>query len=335
MAADVTRADIMAADVTRTNVTSPDVTRSNASGYDTGDVSPPNAGGARDGGGGDVRVADSYLAVPVSAWGVRYFLVTLQSRPAVHLVTADDSTGIQVVLRSSEPALFALKYLAKTYRNGDTLHIRLGRWQVLPLFDCWNNTYAGDVTGTIITSTMPVGVTSGRCVTCEGDAGIVFTTQEMLLPAATYGWNFVLVTDLDQMDTTLVTVVTSENLTLIGLWLEDSNDVSTWITNTGDMLQVNLTSRPRLLSSTKPVLVTVALQVRCQGSSVAMGTPTLILPTSLFYNTYLWRPLTNCSVQVRCHVTFVVEREVAATLVLDHVHVTSGWVEWTVGTLTS
>lgn len=132
---------------------------------------------------------DAYLALPVDVLGLEYYTVSWFPSSyycQVVVIGVEDATSVSVKL-SSHLGTYTVVYEGITYGQGQTITTTLQKYQMLQL-----QTY-GDLSGTYINSTKPVGVLGGNQRTNIGIGKSSDHLVEQLAPVTTWGKNFVTV----------------------------------------------------------------------------------------------------------------------------------------------
>ncbi|XP_059149813.1 uncharacterized protein LOC131936766 [Physella acuta] len=150
------------------------------------------------------RSHEGLLAFPVSVFGTQYIVVTLPGNPVLQVLTSHDLTHVTIHftdmsrdLEASDQHKFKVVYNGETYTPGSTLEVTIeSKYQVFQFHDCHaHHRLRSDFTGTLITSSLPVGVISGNCVTNSNpDDDHGSHLEEMLVPISSWGYHFYIAT---------------------------------------------------------------------------------------------------------------------------------------------
>ncbi len=183
-----------------------------------------------------------FLAIPINNIGDHYVLVTPReqkdgggfSLPALFAVVGiEDSTSVQVTLRSTEPVTFE----GETYYSGDVISFMVNNLEAVQIY----GRYFADFTGTIIQTDKPVSAFTARLTSTVGSGG--GDVSEQLIPVTSWGLRHIY-TAFDSADSNYYSVVASFNNTVVTI-----PGVGDHVLNTGDVWEGRLTGSGLVSSS--------------------------------------------------------------------------------------
>lgn len=217
---------------------------------------------------------DAYLGLPIDAIGKDYIVLSYKNSNVVNgselgIVGTVDGTVVTIT-----PRLTTL-----THTAGVPFNILLNQGQTYELQDV-NST--GDVTGTTITSTQPIGVMgSSRCANIPAGALYCDHICEMLPPISAWGKNFGAVPLAGRNGGDTWRFLASEDGTVITI--DGVNETSI---NKTEFIEKVITGRS-FITSNKPILVAQYCNGQSFGNSTT-GDPfmMLVLPLEQFLSSY-------------------------------------------------
>ena len=246
---------------------------------------------------------DAYLALPVDILGTDYTVLTYPNSNIVNgvefgIVGVVNGTTVTITPSvTTGPRIANVPYNI-VLNQGETYELR-------------NTDATGDLTGTTILSTQPVGV-MGASQCSNIPSGFVYCDHicEMIPPSTTWGKNFVTVPLKSRINGDTWRMMASQNGTTVTI-----NAVPQPVINAGQFIEVLLTTQS-IINSDKPIL----LAQYSNGSSFS-GNPgdpfMMIIPP---YEQYLaGYTLTTVSGYVAHYINVVAPNAVVGSLTLDAV----------------
>lgn len=244
---------------------------------------------------------DAYLGLPTDILGTDYIVLTYPNSNVVNGVefgvvgTVNGTTVTITPSVTTGPRIAGVPYNI-TLNQGETYELR-------------NTDPTGDLTGTAITSTQPIGV-MGASQCSNIPSGYVYCDHicEMIPPSTTWGKNFVTVPLRSRVNGDTWRMMASQNGTNVSI-----NGVPQTVINTGDKIEAVLTAQS-IISSDKPILV-----AQYSNGSSFSGNPgdpfMMIIPP---YEQYLaGYTLTTVTGYVAHYINVVAPNSVVGTLTLD------------------
>jgi len=246
---------------------------------------------------------DAYLALPVDILGTDYTVLTYPNSNIVNgvefgIVGVVNGTTVTITPSvTTGPRIAGVPYNI-VLNQGETYELR-------------NISATGDLTGTNITSTQPIGV-MGASQCSNIPSGYVYCDHicEMIPPSTTWGKNFVTVPLKSRVNGDTWRMMASQNATTVSI-----DAVAQPVINAGQFIEVLLTGQS-IITSDKPIL----LAQYSNGSSFS-GNPgdpfMMIIPP---YEQYLaGYTLTTVSGYVAHYINVVAPNAVVGSLTLDAV----------------
>jgi hypothetical protein len=248
---------------------------------------------------------DAYLGLPTDILGTDYIVLTYRNSNIVNGVQFGVVGTVNATTVTITPSVTTGSRIAGVPYNivlnqGDTYELR-------------NTSGTGDLTGTTITSTQPIGVMgSSQCANIP--SGFVFCDHicEMLPPTTTWGKNFVTVPLRSRVNGDTWRIMANQNTTTVTIAGVPQSPI-----NAGQFIEVVLTAQT-IISSDKSVLV-------CQysnGSSFSgnPGDPFMMIipPFEQYLAGYI---LTTVTGYVAHYINVVAPNAVVGSLTLDGVPV--------------
>ncbi len=244
---------------------------------------------------------DAYLGLPTDVLGTEYLLLNYSpgfSGSQLGIVGTVNGTTVTINLASN----------AAGHTAGVPYNITLNQGQTYEL-----ETSSGDLSGTLITSTQPVGVMGAvRCANIPPGASYCDHICEMIPPTSTFGTSFGAVPLKSRINGDTWRFMASENNTTVKI-----NGVAEAPINRGQFIEKILTTQS-YIESDKPILV--AEYANGSGFSGNPGDPFMMLIPSLqqFLPGYT---LTTVSGFVAHYINLVAPNSIVGQLTLDGVAV--------------
>jgi len=250
---------------------------------------------------------DAQLALPVNALGVDYRVMSYygyyDSYPSQLSITGVyDNTEVTiapVIRRNGVPQS----------EKPDPITITLNSNQTY-LYQ--STVYAGDLTGTQITSSAPVAVSSGaQCVNVPSNTAYCDHLVEMTPPVATWGNTFLTVPLATRKNGDVFRVLASQNDTEVSI---NGELVSTL--SSGDFFETVLTQRS-IISTSEPTLVAQYSAGQLFDGVISDPFMMLVPPSEQFLDNYTFIALEESLGFINNFVNVVAPNEDVATIVLD------------------
>ncbi|CAL1533822.1 unnamed protein product, partial [Lymnaea stagnalis] len=259
-----------------------------------------------------------FQVFPVVGWGTVYFAVTLSFNPTLQLVTNDGPNDITLYLRSEFPKNFSFAYNGKHYKHGNSLKVKLEKWEAYILSFCENETMVktGSLTGTKIVGTLNFGLISGSCLGTTDTFRCLDQNEtdyrpngstiavEMIFPYQSYGTEFILFSIFNRTTPNYFVTVAGEDDTVIWVHTDHQGGRSSLqLRHQGDWNKLESVYGSNMLTSNKGIQVAHVVRTACATpaensfSSGDVGDPSLcmLVSTSLFYDIYYfsisWTPV--------------------------------------------
>ncbi|XP_076471828.1 uncharacterized protein LOC143301427 [Babylonia areolata] len=220
---------------------------------------------------------ESFLALPVSQLGTRYYALTFRGQPELMVIATEQNTTVSVTLPPDSGAV--VSYQGSTYRAGDTLTASLGQWDTWQVQQLAGHNQTARFSGARIDSDKPVAILSGNRRALQINLGIEASDGylvEMLPPVEVWGTSHTTV-----YCNSVVVVASEKNTTVLNL-----KDGSSFVlSEPGSVMEVDVQPMgPDSFVSNKPVLM--ASIANYQGNMhQAMS---LVAPHGLYARDYTW-----------------------------------------------
>ncbi len=236
---------------------------------------------------------DSYLAYPTDALGTDYIVMSYKNTNDINDINAFTAVEFGIVgTVNGTIVTITPSVTTGTHIAGVQYNIALNQGETYELF---NNTPNGDLTGTIITSTQPVGVFGAHgCTYVPTGCNACDHLVEMLPPTTTWGKQFVTVplgggrTGGDQWK-----FLASQNNTTVTI----NGVAQSPVLNSGQFLERNLITQS-IISSDKPILAAqFAKGISCSGGSTGDPFMMLIPPYEQFLSDYTLTTVSDFNTQ--------------------------------------
>ncbi len=219
---------------------------------------------------------DAYLAYPTDALGTDYRIMTYQNTNVVNATEFGIVGTVNGTVVTITPSVTTGVRTA-----GVPYNITLNQGEAYQLV---NTTSTGDLTGTLITSTQPIGVFGAHgCANIPSGCTACDHICEMIPPTTTWGQQFVTVplggprTGGDQWK-----FMASQNATTVSI----NGVVQAPVLNAGQFMERNITTSS-IITSSKPILVSqFARGITCSGGVTGDPFMMLIPPTEQFLANY-------------------------------------------------
>ncbi|KAH9495606.1 hypothetical protein Btru_014769 [Bulinus truncatus] len=251
-------------------------------------------------------------AIPVSQWGKDYFAVTLHQNPSVQITTNLENV-VRIHIKSNKAdesytAVLKIKLNGKVYKDGSNLKVELRAKESIELSECFDKNLYGDLSGTYIRGDEPIGVVSGSCrssvkyIFCDreqvGDLHSSDIVAEMLMPAHSFGKEFILFAVPSRLTTSQFMITAKHDKTNLTIYSERMGE-DTYryeiIAKARSTLKLNLLRRASYsLVSDKVIQVIHVMRAACLNLTNSewelIGDPSfsLLVPNELFFYVYIW-----------------------------------------------
>ncbi|XP_059168897.1 uncharacterized protein LOC131950686 [Physella acuta] len=243
---------------------------------------------------------DFIHCIPVSGFGLEYFIFTLRQFPTYAIVSGPNDVFVRLYYRS--------------VGKEKLLSIMLPRERAYVSSDCLNTAGTRDAKEDIyIRSDHPVGVVAGSCraaALSNNNHQCAPTTRrnivlDMLLPAETFGKTF-LIPNVGVAGTErYVIVVASVTYTRVEISTSHFRDSHfTNLEREGQSMHYMLKDS-HLVKADNPVMCYLLVQGSCLNRDVSISM-TSITPTALFYNTYTWNSMYPSVENLKVYVALIV-----------------------------
>lgn len=252
------------------------------------------------------QTTDTYLAIPVSALGNAYRVISyeklsedLLSQMAV--IATEDSTQITVTPTCA---------LAGRHPAGVPFTINMRRGDVYQMAAQYLPSSKSDLTGTLITSNKKIAVFSGHnCAYVPASTPACNHLVEQIPPLSSWGKHFYVGT-LERRSRSTMRVLASEANTKVFL----NSELAT-VLNAGEYYENNSVSKNVQVTADKPVLVAQYAQGFRNGDSIGDPMMILISPTQQFLKRYRFATPVNGAWQH--YISVVVPRDAIGSLRLN------------------
>ncbi|KAK0062063.1 semaphorin-5A [Biomphalaria pfeifferi] len=247
--------------------------------------------------------AATFVALPVSSWGRKYYAVTLRHVPTLQIIANQQARVLlDISLHGAErdQASHFVQFLNIRLKHGDRKTLHLNRYEAYDISSCDN--FKSSLSGTKITSDVPVGAVSGSCrtsfyelhVNCSYTHSSLDIAAEMLPPVQTFGRQFITPKLYQRQSRGSYVVISSHHNTLVQ-YVDDhgvSRDIA--LPFAGDVVELTFRQHPRLIQATKAIAMYFVQHSTCQptrASRYELGDVSLMLlvPLQLFYFQYTFR----------------------------------------------
>ncbi|KAK3107218.1 hypothetical protein FSP39_009742 [Pinctada imbricata] len=254
--------------------------------------------------------SDSYLALPISALGISYYVVCWY--PATQfcefLVAGTEDNSYLIIEFPTSGDFTSVSFNGITYYKGEVLSLTINRFQTVQIQS------EGDMTGTHIQSNKPVAVLSGNVKT-KVDSAYRDHLVEMLTPVHSWGKHHITYIVPLQSSNYFIKIVASENNTGISC---DCGHITHNTLSTGENVVIDSGGNVYCeIISDKPILV---VQIFKGPYSSSEGDPsmTLITPVEQYGVRYSLRTLLPTGSYPYNHFfIYIMDKDVARTLLID------------------
>lgn len=223
----------------------------------------------------DTLSNDVYCAIPVDALGNEYYAACYGpalKKTELGVAATEDSTSVSVTLPTKDQSL-TVDYGGKHYKAGETIQVKLNKYQTLQLQS------SSDLTGAHIVGDKPVAAFSGNIKTNIGNGTSADHLVEQLTPVDTWGKKFVTAPIPTRTTGDFFRIIASEDNTEVQI----SGMTSLKIPKAGEWVQVAVPSGDhKLITSNKPVLLTQYVMSEQKISEPADPSMMIIPPYELF-----------------------------------------------------
>ncbi|KAK0062021.1 multiple epidermal growth factor-like domains protein 10 [Biomphalaria pfeifferi] len=248
----------------------------------------------------------SFQSVPVSSWGRKYVVMTLNHNPSVQIFTVENQQ-IWINMQCSKPCHKFFSPKLKAFTNGSNI---ISSEQAFTISFCFQD-YHGSLSGTKIHGEKPLGVISGNCLAktqiencdtpgkfhdaaTDGDLA-----TEMLMPYQNFGMEFIAITTSkpgmrDTSGENQLYALMPSTFIILDMKKKTRNVT---MRDAGGIYSYSMTKAefPHKITSNKPIQVLYIQRSPCAknpaGTSHDLGdvAVTLLLPNDMFFHIYSWR----------------------------------------------
>ncbi|KAH9495248.1 hypothetical protein Btru_016173 [Bulinus truncatus] len=239
----------------------------------------------------DLQGCDSFLALPVSRFGQRYYVFTLTYAPFFTVITAAQSAEIHISLVNGHPSMFQTTLNNVLLKDGVNITVTIKRTDALYILNCSHTGEVGSLTGTRVESMSHIGVIAGNCVSmfqtteCQDQPTTTDFTAEMLLPADTYGKEFICFTITGRTSKSTVEVFAPVYETKVMYYQNENAKILVKVVGTFQLVVTTDT----YLTAESPVGVYYIMPSKCP-SLDEKGDPAIavVTPLELYYYLYMF-----------------------------------------------
>ncbi|XP_062585994.1 IgGFc-binding protein-like [Saccostrea cucullata] len=223
----------------------------------------------------DTLSNDVYCAIPVDALGTEYYAACYGpalKKTELGVAATEHSTSVTVTLPTRNKTL-SVNYGGKIYKAGDSITIKLDKYQTLQLQS------NSDLTGAHIVCNKPVAAFSGNIKTNIGVGITADHLVEQLTPVDTWGKRFVTAPIPKRTTGDYFRIIAAEDNTEIQI----SGMPKVKIEKAGEWKQVTIPSEDhKLITSNKPIMLTQYVTSQQNDSEPADPSMMIIPPYELF-----------------------------------------------------
>jgi hypothetical protein len=260
--------------------------------------------------------SDAALALPVDVMNTEYIVLTYNSN-----VVVQDRSEFAVVAgyNNTKVTITPNKALAGGYAAGASFSIMLNRGEAF-LGQGIINGAAGDLTGTIISSDKPIGMTNGNvCTNVPPDVTFCDHIFEVAQPVQTWGNNIMVANLPNRPGGTIYRILASEDNTDIKM-----DGASLGMRNKGGYIETTLINGSHVFSSDKPIYVTQYMSGD-SNPGADQGDPAMgnMIPSEQYLNAYTFSTVGENQF-ARNFVTIIAANSDRGTLQLDGTTIPAG-----------
>lgn len=249
------------------------------------------------------QTADAYLGLPTDVLGTDYMILTYRNSNIINAVEFGIVGTVNGTVVTIIPSVVTAGHPA-----GVPFNITLNQGQTYELVN--TNVSPADLTGTIITSTQPIGVMgASQCSNIPGGATFCDHIVEMLPPTTTWGKKFGTVPLKSRINGDTWRFMASQDGTTVSI----NGVAQTPVLNRGQYLEKILTAQS-VIESDKPILV--AQYANGSSFSGNPGDPFMMLipPLEQFLAKYT---VTNVAGYVANFINVIAPSSIAGSLIVD------------------
>ncbi|XP_023931784.1 uncharacterized protein LOC106153735 isoform X3 [Lingula anatina] len=282
----------------------------------------------------ELHSSEGYLALPTDILGTDYYVVCYSSSVITKncqlgiaaLSSTGSTTSVTIILPNNPGSPLNLTYNSWTYRNGDTIVLRLGSYQT------FQAQAFGDMTGARVSSDKPIAVFSGNIRTIVGnESNYRDHLVEQLPPVNTWGQEFFTVPTPGRTVGDIFRIVASNDGTVVTV-SGNGNDETVNL-NRGAFAERSFPSNVYThMTSTHPILVVQFTKSKATAAS-DVGDPSMAIltPAEQWQSEYTVTSLQesgSSGISYTNYVLVVVEAAQTGNLLLDGQALPST-VQWT------
>ncbi|XP_059149812.1 uncharacterized protein LOC131936765 [Physella acuta] len=266
---------------------------------------------------------ETFQALPVAGFGLTYIALTLSLSPSIVIVAADVT---DVDIRLNMPGRkFTMVIQGQNYTHGAVIKVTLRKEESYFIQQCQQQMSDDeDLTGTRLTGTKPIGVISGSCSgrtltpDCKSNVTSRGVFAEMLMPLETLGTDFIFIDTIGRKTRGYVIVLASQDNTAVTVFDDVSPDTIIIELAGSTTALTTYKRKPRKMICDKPVACFYVLTSNC-GVTETDGDAavSILVPTTLFYNLYMWISLYDKDRTLTNYVTLVILLKHKNYLTLD------------------
>lgn len=223
----------------------------------------------------DTLSNDVYCAIPVDVLGTEYYAACFSPaliKTELGVAATQDTTSVTITLPNKDSTL-TVDFQGKTYKAGESIHVKLDKYQTLQLQS------SADLTGAHIVGDKPVAAFSGNIKTNIGIGKFADHLVEQLTPVDTWGKKFVTAPIPKRTTGDFFRFIASEDNTEVQI----TGMAPIKIPKAGDWVQVSIPSgEHKLITSSKPVMLTQYVMSQQNDSEPADPSMMIIPPYELF-----------------------------------------------------
>ena len=251
--------------------------------------------------------SDAALALPVDAMNTEYIVMTYTSvsyRNEFAVVAGFDNTVVSITPTAA---------IGDT-APGETLELTLNRGEAF--FARSNSTgAAGDLTGTIISASRPVGMTNGnQCVNVPVGTGYCDHVFEVAHPTQTWGESIPVTNLPNRTEGSVYRIIASTDDTEVTL---DGTDLATL--NRGEFFETQILPGDHVFTADKPIFVVQFMTGSARPGTGGIGDPAMgnMIPSEQYLNAYTFSTVGGN--QFRLHYLTVIAHvdDIGVSMMLD------------------
>ncbi|OWF36917.1 IgGFc-binding protein [Mizuhopecten yessoensis] len=246
---------------------------------------------------------DEFLSIPRRELGNLYYVITGKKRPQLLVVGLYANTSLNITVRATSGA----SYQNESYLSGQTLYETMKEYDTIQIV---SEKRHNDFTGTEIKSSKPVSVFSGSQFSESSHLA------EQIPTVAKWGEHHVTAPPADEFlyNTTIVAAFPN---TLLNFSCLDGSEKLLTLAEAGSFLNMRPSNVTCLISSTRPVLVSIAIYSYTADTSMTIIQPMKRVLGDLMFlapeNVYCL----NLVVVTYCNSSLTLDKESLGTMKID------------------